>query len=259
VELLGFLKVEYPSIHIDAFSPEEILGLERLTGRKADDLLAQLKEVGMNGLPGTSAEILIDEVRQRVAPSRIRISDWFRIIDAAQKVGLHVSWVSMVFGLGQTRDQRVDHLLALKEQQSRALERGGVGFTALKVWSARLEDTRLAKNQYGRPEANAISEEFIQEVAIARLALDNIVHHRVVWRTMGFAVASRARCSRADDPRSTGSINAVDAVIRAADSVVGEPSESSVRDVSRCITEAGFTPRLRDPYDNLVSGGSYVE
>src|SRR5208337_4753949 len=76
LELFRLLKAQYPDIHVDALSPEEILGLERLTGRGAPDLLADLKAAGLDGMPGSAAEILVDEVHARVAPTRIGCEDW---------------------------------------------------------------------------------------------------------------------------------------------------------------------------------------
>ncbi len=250
LELMRFLKAEYPGIHVDAFSPEEILGLERLTGREAPELLAELKEAGMDGLPGAAAEILVDEVRRRSAPARIMTADWLRIVDAAMALGLHVPWVGLVFGFGETVEQRVEHLLVLRAQQDRALERRGKGFAAFKVWPARLEETRLQGMGSAGPEA--VVEQYVQEVAIARLALDNVAHHRAVWRTMGFGVAARALRAGADDLCCTGSINAIDAVMRAAGRDVPEPSESLVEQVRRCIGGAGFTPALRDPFYSVL-------
>ena len=106
LELLRLLKAEYPEIHVDALSPEEILGLERLTGRGALDLLAQLKAAGLDGMPGSASEILVDEVRARVAPTRIGREDWFRIIDAAQRLKLWIPWVGMVTNFGETQESR---------------------------------------------------------------------------------------------------------------------------------------------------------
>ncbi len=250
LELMRFLKAEYPGLHVDALSPEEVLGLEKLTGRRAPELLAELQAAGMDGIPGAAAEILADEVRSRIAPARIGTADWFRIIDAAQELGLHVPWVGLVFGFGETREQRVDHLLALRAQQGRALARGGSGFTAFKVWPVRLANTRLAGQDSSTAEE--IVEQYVQEVAIARLALDNVAHHRAVWRTMGFGVASRALRAGADDLCCTGSINAIDAVMRANGREVRRPSQDLIEQVGDCVRDAGFTPALRDPYYNVI-------
>ncbi|MGD1026417.1 radical SAM protein [Candidatus Binatus soli] len=252
LDLLRFLKSRYPEIHIDAFSPEEILGLEKLTGRDAWDILCELKDAGLDGMPGAAAEILVDEVRERTAPTRMKTGDWLRIIDSAMKAGLHNPWVGMVIGFGETLEQRVQHLIALRDQQDRGLERYGCGFSAYKIWPARLEHTRL--NGSTPPADNdAVVNEYLRDVAVARLALDNIENHRAVWRTMGFEVASRALRSGANDLCGTGSINAINACITAAGKDLPDPTEALLRDVVKCIEAAGFTAALRDPYYNILT------
>jgi cyclic dehypoxanthinyl futalosine synthase len=252
LEMLGSLKAIYPDIHIDAFSPEEILGMEHLTGGDAADILGDLKTAGLDGMPGAAAEILVDEVRGRIAPTRIGTRDWFRITDAAMKLHLHNPWVGMVINFGETLEQRVAHLTALRAQQDRALSRYGSGFTAYKVWPARLEHTRLsAVSPQTRDEA--VVEEYLRDVAIGRLALDNIDNHRAVWRTMGFGVASRALQSGANDVCGTGSINAIDACIQAAGKQVPDSGNTIIADVVRCIEDAGFKAALRDPYYNVIA------
>jgi len=252
VDLLRLLKSNYPEIHIDGFSPEEIFGLEKLTGRDALDILSDLKEAGLDGMPGASAEILVDEVRERCAPTRMNRGDWFRIIDAAMKVGLHNPWVAMVIGFGETLSQRVEHLIALRDQQDRGLEHYGCGFSAYKVWPARLEHTRL-RGKAAQAAEEAIVEDYLREVAIARLALDNVRNHRTVWRTMGFAVATEALRSGANDVCGTGSINAINACIEAAGKDLPDPTQALIRQVSECIENAGVTAALRDSYYNILA------
>ena len=252
LDLLRFLKSRYPEIHIDAFSPEEILGLEKLTGRDAWDILCELKDAGLDGVPGAAAEILVDEVRERTAPTRMKTGDWFRIIDAAMRALLHNPWVGMVIGFGETLDQRVQHLVALRDQQDRGLERYGCGFSSYKIWPARLEHTRLSGTTPAASD-DAVVNEYLRDVAVARLALDNIENHRAVWRTMGFEVASRALRSGANDLCGTGSINAINACITAAGKDLPDPTEALLRDVVKSIEAAGFTAALRDPYYNILA------
>ncbi len=252
LDLLRLLKSNYPEIHIDGFSPEEIFGLEKLTGRDALDILSDLKEAGLDGMPGASAEILVDEVRERSAPTRMKSGDWFRIIDAAMKVGLHNPWVAMVIGFGETMSQRVEHLIALRDQQDRGLEHYGCGFSAYKVWPARLEHTRL-RGKAAQAADEAIVKDYLRDVAIARLALDNVQNHRTVWRTMGFPVATQALRSGANDVCGTGSINAINACIEAAGKDLPDPTQALIRQVSECIENAGVTAALRDPYYNILA------
>jgi cyclic dehypoxanthinyl futalosine synthase len=252
LDLLRRLKSSYPEIHIDAFSPEEILGLEHLTGRGAPEILRELKDAGLDGMPGAAAEILVDEVRSRTAPTRIKTSDWFRITDAAMQLKLHNPWVGMVIRFGETLEDRVTHLIALREQQDRGLKLYGSGFTAYKVWPARLEHTRLSETA-PQTSDEEIASEYLRDVAVGRLALDNIDNHRAVWRTMGFGVAARALQSGANDLCGTGSINAIDACIRAAGKQVPDPGMTIVPEVVKCIEDAGFTAALRDPHYNIIT------
>lgn len=250
VEVLRALKQEFPHVHIDFLSPEEIRGLEKLTGRDAKDILAELQAEGMDGMPGASAEILVDEVRQRVAPARLSTADWFRIVDDALELGILIPWTGLVFGLGETIEQRVEHLVALRDQQDKDLARGGRGLGAYKVWPMRLDNTRL-KDAIPNPGNDVIIDQYLHQVAIHRLALDNVTNHRSVWRTMGFEVAGRALQAGANDLCGTGSINAVTSVIEVAGKQQAE-QDKVFRDVYKCIADAGFSPAQRDPFYKVL-------
>jgi CofH subfamily radical SAM domain protein len=253
LDFFGRLKRLYPEIHIDALSPEEVLGLERFTGHAAPKLFRRLREVGVDGMPAAAAEILVDEVRQRIAPSRIGVADWLRIVEAALEAGLHVPWVGMVIGFGESVGQRIEHLLLLRDLQDRVRSRFGRGIAAFKVWLARLEPTRLGR-EIPAPDPGAGAVEYLRWVAISRLALDNFENHRAVWRTMGFDVARAALRAGANDVCCTGSINAIDAVMRARGGAPPGPAlaERIVHHVVRIVLEAGFEPALRDPFYTVI-------
>lgn len=258
VDLVRLLKRNYPEIHIDGFSPEEIRGMEQLTGREALSLLAELKDAGLDGMPGAAAEILVDEIREQVAPTRIRTADWFRITDAAQQLGLHNPWVSMVFGFGENRAQQVRHLLALREQQDYALAHHPANFIAFKVWPARLDYSRLKDKVVARtPEQ--VAEEYIRQVAVCRLALDNITNHRAVWRTMGFGIAQVVLRAGANDLCGSGSINAISAVMAAAGTPEPDTNRIPLEQVRLCIRNAGFIPALRDPYYEILRRDEFAD
>lgn len=253
LDVLRGLKASFPALHVDFLSPEEIRGLERLTGRDASDILAELQAAGMDGLPGASAEILVDEVRSRVSPQRISTADWLRIVEAALQLGLLVPWTGLVFGLGETLAQRVEHLLLLRELQDRDLERGGRGLNAYKVWPMRLNDTRLRRRVPVAADEEVI-ESYVRQVAIHRLALDNVSNHRSVWRTMGYGVAARALRAGANDLCGTGSINAVTSVLETAGAEsLRDPSERILHGVLGCIEQAGFRAAQRDAFYNVIN------
>lgn len=254
VDVLQTIKSVHPDIWIDAFSPEEIFGLERLTGRDVTSLLSELKAAGMDALPGVSAEILIDEVRHRVAPNRIPTADWFRIVDAALAVGMDIPCVSMVFGMGETVEQNVDHLIAVRDFQDRALEKYGSGFRTFEVWPMRLQHTRLRDSAI-TIDPDEIAADYLHHLAVARLTMDNIAHHRSVWRTMGFGVAAAALQSGADELSGTGTINAITAATELDGRVIDGPGtkDGLLGDIRQCIVDSGFTPARRGPTWNILS------
>jgi CofH subfamily radical SAM domain protein len=247
IDVLKAIKSAYPNMHIDFLSPEEVYGLEKQTGRDAMDLLTDLKAAGMDGLPGASAEILVDNVRHATAPLRISSADWYRIVDNAMQLEILIPWTGQVSGLGERIEDRVDHLIELRDFQERHLEHGRPGLGAYKIWPMRLNDTRL-RDVIPIPSDGEIIEEYVHQVAIHRLAVDNIVNHRAIWRTMGFQTATRALRAGANDLCGTGSINAVDSVLETHDKEAPRPSEKVKHGVLKCIADAGFQPAQRDPF-----------
>lgn len=252
-DLLQGIKEVNPRIWIDAFSPEEIFGLERLTGRDAGAILAELGAAGMDALPGVSAEILIDSVRHRVARKRIPSADWFRIVEAAFAAGLEVPCASMVFGLGENAAQRVEHLVSIREFQDRVLTTYGRGIQSFEVWPMRVKHTRAGRS-LPVPDSDEIATEYLRHLAVGRFAVDNIDHHRTVWRTMGFGIAGQGLRSGADELSGTGTINAITAVTRAdgRETPGIDEREQVLADIRGCITGAGFTPARRDPHWQII-------
>ncbi len=240
LDLLRYLKKTYPEVRIDAFSPEEIYGLEDLTGRNALDLLADLKEAGLDGLPGAGGEILVDEIRAKAAPARIRTQDWFRILDAAQSLGLYTI-ATMVIGFGESYQERAEHLVQIRTQQEKALSQYGKGFAAFAMWTLQTEHTRLRDKAPG-----ASAHEYLQQLSVARLALNNISNLQASWPSMGFKVAQTALYYGAND---FGSTMLEENVV----SVAGGHSRThaTVRQIVRHIADAGFIPAERDPFYNI--------
>ncbi len=240
-DLLRYLKRVHPDVRIDAFSPEEILGLERLTGLDAGEILARLKEAGLDGMPGAGAEILVDEVRHRAARRRIPTLDWLRIVDAAQELGLY-TLASMVIGFGEGPRERARHLELIRRQQDRAQRRYGRGFAAFAMWTLQTEQTA-----YRGQAPGASAHEYLKTLAIARLALDNIANHQASWPTMGFRVAQAALYYGAND---FGSTMLEENVVSAAGGY--DRTHATVAEIRRLIRAAGFTPAERDVFYNVV-------
>ncbi|WP_339093863.1 cyclic dehypoxanthinyl futalosine synthase [Deinococcus sp. VB142] len=234
--MLRHVKAHHPTIRIDAFSPEEVLFMERSFGLSLDELLDTLMEAGLDGLPGAGGEILEDDVRKKAAPARIKAEDWFRIIDTAQRKGLYTI-ATMVIGFGETYAQRVSHLLKIRAQQDKALrEYGGNGFFGFALWTLQTEHTRLHGKAPG-----ATAHEYLQQLAIARIALDNLHNLQASWPAQGFKVGQAALYYGAND---LGSTMLEENVVSAAGG--HSRHQATVRELIRIATDAGFRPAIRN-------------
>ncbi|MFQ5782014.1 MAG: 5-amino-6-(D-ribitylamino)uracil--L-tyrosine 4-hydroxyphenyl transferase CofH [Nitrosopumilus sp.] len=110
------IKKEIPDIHIHGFSPEEILYGASRTGTSIEEFLKRMKEAGVDTLPGTSAEILNQKLRDKISPGRISVNDWEKVIKAAHKIGIRTT-STMMFGHLETLEDRVRHIGKLREIQ----------------------------------------------------------------------------------------------------------------------------------------------
>lgn len=250
--LLRHIKAHHPTIKIDAFSPEEVLFMEKTFGLTLDELLDTLIAAGLDGLPGAGGEILEDEVRKKAAPARIRSEDWFRIIDAAQRKGLYTI-ATMVIGFGETYAQRTRHLLQLREQQDRAnaLYRGN-GFSGFAMWTLQTEHTRLHGKAPG-----ASAHEYLQQLAVARIALDNVPNLQASWPGQGFKVAQASLYYGAND---LGSTMMEENVVSAAGG--HGRHKATVRELIRIAVDAGFTPAIRNSRFQIIEWpdvGAYLD
>jgi len=115
------IKKEIPDIHIHGFSPEEILYGATRSNISIDEFLKRMKEAGVNTLPGTSAEILDQELRDKISPGRITVEQWEQVIKGAHKIGINTT-STMMFGHLETLEQRINHMVKLREIQK---ETGG--------------------------------------------------------------------------------------------------------------------------------------
>ncbi len=242
LDLMRHLREHHPSIRVEAFSPEEIKGMAKLTGMTTLEVLRELRAAGLDGLPGGGGEMLVDDVRhaRHVSPARIGSDDWLRIMAEAQTLGLYTT-ATMVIGFGETPAQRVQSLLRLRDAQDRALAEHGNGFSAFISWTLQTKGVRIE----GRaPGAGAF--EYVQNVAAARLILDNVVNHQASWPTMGYKVAQTALFAGCNDFGSTMLEENVVSQAGARNRATPE------RELVRQIVDAGFEPRQRDSLYRVV-------
>lgn len=242
LDLMRHLREHHPDIRVEAFSPEEIKGMGKLTGMSTLEVLRELQAAGLDGLPGGGGEMLVDDVRHAryVSPARIGADDWIRIMGEAQSLGLYTT-ATMVIGFGESHAQRVQSLVRLRDAQDRALAEHGNGFSAFISWTLQTKGVRIE----GRaPGAGAF--EYLQNVAAARLVLDNVVNHQASWPTMGYKVAQTALFAGCNDFGSTMLEENVVSQAGARNRATPE------RELVRQIVDAGFEPRQRDSLYRIV-------
>jgi cyclic dehypoxanthinyl futalosine synthase len=235
--LLSALKRRY-GIHLHCFSPTEIFGLSEVTGLSAREVLAALKSAGLDSMPGGGGEILVDEIRRK-RRSKVDSRQWLEIMEVAHELGLPTT-ATMMFGHGETEEQRLLHLDRIRELQDRT-----GGFVSFIPWNFQPDNTPLGKVYPERMGGG----EYLRWLAISRLYLDNIRNLQVSWLTQGLEVGKLGLRSGAND---LGSTMIEENVIRPA----GARHEATDVVLRRAITEAGFTPVLRNAaYVRLPAGG----
>jgi cyclic dehypoxanthinyl futalosine synthase len=238
-DMLRWIREEFPTIEIDAFSPSEIAHLAELDGLPVPEVLVRLRDAGLDGVPGGGGEILDDEVRRHVAPKKLMTAPWLAVMEAAHALDLYTS-ASMVIGFGEEPVNRVRSLANLRRQQDWSLEHYGRGFLAFISWPLQFE------SRYGRVfgdlkgwKLGAEPAEYLRHTAFSRCFLDNIPHFQASWPTMGLATAERALSAGCDD---MGGTMMEENVVSQAGSVHVCATEDELR---RTIRAAGLRPVKR--------------
>lgn len=245
--LLKSLKEQHPSIDLDCFSPIEIEGIAEVANLTTLEVLSQLKDAGMHGLPGGGAEMLVESVRTDVSPKKGSPENWLRVMKEAQSLGLITS-ATNVFGFGETIENRIEHMQRVRDLQDHSLSKYSNGFTSFIAWPVQLENNSYGKRNRGRNrfELGAGPTEYLRHVAISRLFFDNIVHIQASWPTMGLSIAQMALLGGADD---AGSTMMEENVVSASGTDKMQASEIELQDA---IVRAGYIPRRRNSRYELL-------
>ncbi|HEX7051313.1 MAG TPA: cyclic dehypoxanthinyl futalosine synthase [Longimicrobiales bacterium] len=230
--LLRYIKEHHP-IHVHGFSASEIEMICKVSRLPLDEVLRQLREAGLDSIPGAGAEILVDGVRDFIAPKKIDASRWLEIHETAHEVGL-LTTVTMMYGVGETWEDRLEHLLKVRAAQARSVARGAGRFTAFIAWSFQPLHTEM--EGWGTPLGTGM--DYLRMTALSRLVLDNIQNVQVSYVTQGPKMAQIALRFGAND---FGSLMIEENVVSAAGTDFIMP-EAEIR---RLIEDAGFTPRRR--------------
>ena len=122
LDLLSHIKAKYPQINIHGFSPSEIFAFAEFFHEPVEQILKDFMAAGLGSLPGGGGEILVDRVRDRIAPLKANSSDWMNVMDVAHRLGL-ASSITMMFGHVETVEDRIEHLEFVRQQQDKSLAR----------------------------------------------------------------------------------------------------------------------------------------
>ncbi len=233
LDMLSHIKKEFPQVNIHAFSPSEFIHFQKVFDLPMEDLLRQFKEAGLGSIPGGGGEILVDRVRQRIAPLKAMSDEWLGVMDVAHRMGLNSS-ATMMFGHVETLEDRIEHLERVRAQQDAT-----GGFTAFIAWTFQPENTRLKAKAVG-------AHEYLRMQALSRIYLDNIPNIQSSWVTQGLEVGQVALTYGAND---LGSIMIEENVVSKA----GTTFQMTVEDMHRLIHDLGYEPRQRNNWYQLVA------
>jgi 5-amino-6-(D-ribitylamino)uracil---L-tyrosine 4-hydroxyphenyl transferase len=190
------IKREIPDIHIHGFSPEEVLYGARMSNNSVRDFLSWLKESGVGSLPGTSAEILDQEVRDLISPGRISVDDWIDVIKTAHSLGIPTT-STIMYGHIESNFHRANHIEKLRKIQK---ETGG--FTEFVPLSFVYQEAPMhsRSNLKNMREAGAGAMDIVKMYSISRLMLHNYVKNiQVSWVKEGSKMSQFLLCAGAND------------------------------------------------------------
>lgn len=214
-ELFRGLKARYP-IHLHALSPSEVLHIVKFSRLSLDEVLDRLVAAGLDSIPGGGAEILVDRVRQIIAPKKTTTEEWLGVMRAAHRKGLSTT-ATMMYGTVDTPADRIEHLRRLRELQDET-----DGFRAFVCWSYQSGGCSKA----GTDHPGATAADYLRMLAVSRLYLDNFVHFQSSWVTQGLRIGQLALEFGCDD---MGSIMIEENVVRAAGTEFRLDTERMVR------------------------------
>ncbi|MEO5941949.1 MAG: cyclic dehypoxanthinyl futalosine synthase [Ferruginibacter sp.] len=235
VNLFSELKSLYPNIKLHTLGPPEVAHITKLEKSTHKEVLMALKAAGMDSLPGAGAEILTDRVRRLISKGKCGAQEWLDIMHEAHKLYITTS-ATMMFGHVETLQERFEHLVKIREVQSRKPE-DAKGFLAFIPWTFQDADTLLAKI---RGVHNLTTpEEYIRMIAMSRIMLPNVKNIQASWLTVGKQVAQICLRAGAND---FGSIMIEENVVSAA----GAPHRFTSHTIQDAIKDAGFEPQLRN-------------
>jgi len=233
LDLLSHVKNKFPTFNIHGFSPSEFIHFRDVFNEPLETIIGDFVKAGLGSIPGGGGEILVDRVRQRIAPLKAMSDDWLEVMDVAHRLGL-ASSATMMFGHVETIEDRIEHLERLRAQQDKSK-----GFTAFIAWTFQAEHTKLKAPTVG-------AHEYLRMQALSRIYLDNFKNVQSSWVTQGLEIGQVALKYGAND---LGSIMIEENVVSQA----GTTFRMTVGDMQRLIRDLGYEPHQRNNWYQLLN------
>ena len=229
-DLFSSIKQRY-KIHLHALSPPEIQHIARRSKLTVWETLSRLRDSGLDSVPGGGGEILVDRVREIIAPKKTKSSEWLDVMRHAHKLGMSTT-ATMMYGHVETVEERVEHMRRIRELQDETR-----GFRAFISWTFQRDGNRL--DDVVRDEDRPTSFDYLLTQAVSRIYLDNVDHIQSSWVTQGLKIGQVALGFGADD---MGSVMIEENVVSAA----GTTYRTSTEELVHLIRSLGKTPVQRD-------------
>ncbi|MEI8104725.1 MAG: aminofutalosine synthase MqnE [Actinomycetes bacterium] len=237
VEAIGKLHDALPDVFLKCYTASEIHHMTTLSGLTHVEVLRELKDAGLGALTGGGAEIFADRVRRIVAPGKEHPDIWFHVHDAAHRMGIPTH-CTLLYGHVETYEERIDHLLRLRDQQDRT-----GGFLAFIPLAFHPENTVFERRGFQFQTGAAD----LKMLAVSRLMLDNIANIKAYWISLTMPVAQVALHFGANDVQGT---LVREEIFKAAGATTG--TEQKLDELVRVVRAAGRIPVQRDTLYNEI-------
>ncbi|MDW8013345.1 MAG: 5-amino-6-(D-ribitylamino)uracil--L-tyrosine 4-hydroxyphenyl transferase CofH [Archaeoglobaceae archaeon] len=238
VSILEAVREVSKRIHIHAFSPMEIYHAARNSKMSVDEVLKIFKKEGLDSIPGTAAEILVDDVRMKTCPKKLKTNEWVQIVKTAHKLGIPTT-ATMMYGHVESWKDRIEHILLIKKIQQET--KGFTEFIPLPfMWR---------NNELGEKFKGSSGFEDLLVIAISRILLyPEIKNIQASWVKLGVKLAQAALYTGAND---LGGTLMEENISKAAGATSGE--KLTPEEIKEIIVRAGRIPKQRDTLYNLLT------
>ena len=229
-DLFSSIKARYP-IHLHALSPSEIVHAARRSKLTVPETLVRMRDAGLDSIPGGGAEILVDRVRDIIAPKKVNTKEWLGVMREAHRLGISTT-ATMMYGHVETLEERVEHMRKVRDLQDELH-----GFRAFISWTFQRDGNRM--DDVVSDDDIPTSFDYLLTQAVSRIYLDNVPHIQSSWVTQGMKVGQVALGFGADD---MGSVMIEENVVSAA----GTTHRTTTDELVHLIRAMGKTPVQRD-------------